>query len=162
MDDFIVLSISSVTLMSTSNWTDCGRFRCSVIVQDVASGSVAPVLSLGEPMTCQIHEYIDADAQQSMGVTPERRVVEFTSSLDARMIDLHRRLPWMLQVDVDLCVVLVLDDLLETLELVPVTASRVILKFTKKSDTDHGIVEYDGGTPSVRELLEAFARLRQY
>ena len=158
----IILSIPSVTLMRRSGWCECHGFRCSVIVQDVASGSVAPVLSLGEPMANEIREYIDADAQRSMGVTPEHTVVEFTQR-DARMIDLHLAVPWMLQTYVDLCVVLVLDDPLETLELASVTASRVILKFSKKSNTiQNGRAEYNGGTPSVRELLGAFARMRQY
>ena len=162
VDDFIILSIPSVTLMRRSGWCECHGFRCSVIVQDVASGSVAPVLSLGEPMANEIREYIDACAQQSMGVTPEHTVVGFTR-LAARMIDLHFTEPWRLQTCVDLCVVLVLDDPLETLELASVTASRVILKFSKTSNTNqNGRVEYNGGTPSVRELLGAFARLRQY
>ena len=65
----------------------------------------------------------------------------------------------MFRVYVQLCVVLVFDDPLETLEPASMTASRVILKFTKQSNYWDPVSDHCG-TPSVYELLGAFARLR--
>ena len=91
-----------------------------------------------------------------MGVTPEHPVVEFTQ-LDTR--NLHFAVPWMFRVYVQLCVVLVFDDPLETPEPASMTASRVILKFTKQSNYWDPFADR-GGTPSIYELLVAFGRLR--